>query len=262
MHWKPYFYIFKAYLMKDMSYRFNFLFSYILHMTRLLIYLAVWATIFVDKETIHHYTWDEMASYYVLITISTLLLAPSHLFEFQPLIRKGSLSTLLIKPIHIEANIFAKFLASKLPILLLMSTLSLLVLYLLNISFTLSLSPWSVLLFGLSFLLIFYFGLALSVLAFWLVEMWPLRKIFQGCMTLFGGIVAPLDLFPRSMQILAGFTPFPYFGYINVKALQGELTAQELQGHCLIAISWIVFFICVFKFLWKQGLKHYEAVNL
>ena len=62
-----------------------------------------------------------------------------------------------------------------------------------------------------SLLLTFYFGLFISVLAFWLVEMWPLKRLFQGCMAFFGGVIAPLDLLPQFLSSIAKYTPLPVF---------------------------------------------------
>jgi len=262
MNVKPYLLIFKANLAKDMSYRFNYLFTYILHVTRLLICLAVWSVIFTEHNEIHHYTWNEMVSYYAFNTIVLLLLFPTHMFDLQPLIRKGTLNSILIKPINIEANILAKFLASKLPLFLIMSVLTYLVFQLLKINIHVTVTTTTTILFILSFALTFYFGLFISALAFWLIEMWPLRRVFQGCMALFGGVIAPLDLLPSYITSLAVCTPFPYFGYFNVKALQGVVPESELYIYCLIAFAWIVLFAFAFKMLWKLGLKRYEAVNI
>lgn len=262
MRFQPYFLIFKANLAKEMSYRFNFIFSYVLHIARLLIYLTVWSVIFAEQGMIDGYTWNSIASYYALTTIIILLLAPSHMFDLQPLIRKGTLNSVIIKPISIEANIFAKFLASKVPILIIMPILILLVFTLLRINMDLSFHPLAITLFFLSFALTFYFGLFINSLAFWLIEMWPLRRFFQGCMALLGGIIAPLDLLPAYINSLALYTPFPYLGYFNVKALQGLIPENELMFHCLIGLSWTLLFGLSFKILWNLGLKHYEAVNI
>lgn len=262
MKLKPYVLMFKAHLAKEMSYRFNYLFFYILHTTRLLIYLAVWHLIFIQKSEIHGYTWSKMASYYAISTLVLLLFFPTHLFELQPLIRKGTLNSMLIKPLCIEGNILAKFLASKLPILFLMSLMTYLVFQFLNIEIYLHLSLFTAFLLVLSFSLTFYFGLFLGVLAFWLIEMWPIRRLFQGSMALLGGAMAPIDLLPNDIISLAKWTPFPYLGYYNVKALQGAISGKELYFHCGIVLGWVIFFALAFKILWRLGLKRYEAVNL
>lgn len=262
MHIKPYFLIFKANLAKEMSYRINFLFTYLLHTTRLLIYLTVWSVIFSKQTEINGYTWDSIATYYVLTSIIILLLAPSHMFDLQPLIRKGTLNSIIIKPINIEANIFAKFLASKVPVVIIMSALIFLVFNLLHIRMSLSLHPLAIILFFFSIGLSFYFGLFVSAFAFWLVEMWPLRRFFQGCMALLGGVIAPLELLPFYISSFAMYTPFPYLGYFNIKALQGLIPEHELFYHCLIGLGWTLLFALGFKMLWNLGLKRYEAVNI
>jgi len=262
MRVKPYVLVFKSNLSKEMSYRFNFLFSFFLHITRLLICLAVWSVIFSNHEMIKNYTWNEMASYYGISMIVVIIYYPGHMFDLQPLIRKGTLSALLIKPINMEANIFAKFCASKLPTLIVFSGITFLTLYLIGISLTLSVTPITIAFCCLSFFLSFYFGLCVSVLAFWLVEMWPLRRVFQGCMALFGGVIAPLDLLPNYISTSAFYSPFPYLGYFNVKAIQGKLTEFELLFYCAITCIWILVFVLGFRLLWNLGLKRYEAVNL
>ena len=258
---QPYILIFKANLATEMSYRFNFLFTYLLHITRLLIYLTVWSAIFAKQTEINGYTWDSIASYYVLNTIIILLLAPSHMFDLQPLIRKGTLSSIIVKPINIEANIFAKFLASKVPIFIIMSILILLVFQFMNIKMIIYFHPLAIMLFLSGFALTFYFGLFVSTLAFWLIEMWPLRRLFQGCMALLGGIIAPLDLLPANISLFATYTPFPYLGYFSVKALLGSIPENELLYHCVIGLGWTLLFLSGFKILWNLGLKRYEAVN-
>lgn len=259
---KAYLYIFQASLAKEMSYRVNFLFTYLLHITKLLIFLTVWSVIFAENQIIHNYTWERIATYYALMMIISLLCSPSHMFELQPLIRKGTLSSLLIKPINIEANLFAKFFAAKLPNFVILTTLTLLVYFFLNITLEISITSGGVLMVILAFFLTFYFGLFMSALAFWLIEMWPIRRLFQASMALFGGLIAPLDLLPKYLQIISMYTPFPYFAYINVKALQGAIPQNELVSHFYIALAWTVAFAIGFKILWRLGLKRYEAVNL
>jgi ABC-2 type transport system permease protein len=143
-----------------------------------------------------------------------------------------------------------------------MSILIFFVFQLLNIKIEIFFHPLAISLFFISLALSFYLGLCISAFAFWLIEMWPLRRFFQGCMALFGGIIAPLDLLPTSIKEIANFTPFPYLGYLNVKALQGSIPVDGLLQHCIIGFVWTILFAIGFKVLWNLGLKRYEAVNI
>ena len=262
MNIRPYFLIFKTTLAQEMSYRLNYFFGYILHITQLLIFLAVWSLLFTQQREVGNYTWTDMATYYALSMIILPVYFPSHMFELQPLIRKGTLSSLLLKPIRLEAQIIAKFSATKLPVCITLSALTLLVFYVVGIDLKLSITPLAIVFLLFSFFLVLSFGLCMSTLAFWLVEMWPLNRSFQGFMALLGGGIAPLDLLPDYIQICARFTPFPYLGYLPVKALQGLIPAHELQVHIVTAAVWAGLFAFGFKLLWKLGLKRYEAVNI
>jgi ABC-2 type transport system permease protein len=253
---------FKAHLTNEMSYRFNYLAAYLLRLTQLLISLAVWSFIFSNHQEIKSYTWNEMSTYFALAMLLALLFYPGHLFDMQSLIRKGGLNFILIKPMSFQGHILAKFLANKIPILVIMSAMIVLLFFFLDINLKIIISPASVIFSMLTFALSFYFGLCLGALAFWLVEMWPIRKLFQGSMALLGGMIAPIDLLPSFLASLAFYTPFPYLGYVNIKVLQDKISFQELQIHFLMVVLWIIFFVCSFNILWKKGLRRYEAVNL
>ncbi|WP_059360093.1 ABC transporter permease [Parachlamydia acanthamoebae] len=261
MSFQAYFLIFKAHLSKDMSYRFNFLFAYVLRITQLLLSLTVWSIIFENKSEINGYNWTDIASYFALISVTSLLFYPNHMFEMQPLIRKGILSSFLVKPINFEIHVLAKYLSSKIPPLIIMSLFVAVVFNFLDIPIDIYINFFTSSVLVSCLLLTFCFGLCVSQFAFWLVEMWPLKRLFQGCMLLFGGVIAPLDLLPPNLALVASYTPFPYFGYFSVKMLQGGFTNDELVRHVCIILVWTLMLFLSFKILWKKGLKKYEAVN-
>ena len=49
----------------------------------------------------------------------------------------------------------------------------------------------------------------IGVLAFWLEDVSPVFWVVQKLLFVFGGLMLPIELYPRAMQIAAAWTPFP-----------------------------------------------------
>lgn len=72
--------------------------------------------------------------------------------------------------------------------------------------------------------------------------MWPLRPIYNGLLSLFGGVMFPLDLLPENILNIIQYTPFSLFGYVNTKAIQGDLPLTLIINYLIASIFWIIFF--------------------
>ena len=51
--------------------------------------------------------------------------------------------------------------------------------------------------------------LTLGLLAFWLQDVTPVYWVWQKLLFIFGGLMLPIEVYPRFIQAAAGFTPFP-----------------------------------------------------
>jgi ABC-2 type transport system permease protein len=80
-------------------------------------------------------------------------------------------------------------------------------------------------------------------------------------MVMFGGVIAPLELFPPAAARLAAILPFRYMLSLPVELLLGRLTGSDRLAALGIQILWLAVFIGIYRLLWRIGLKHYSAVG-
>jgi len=71
----------------------------------------------------------------------------------------------------------------------------------------------------------------------------------------------PLDIFPKVIVNFLQFLPFFYFLYFPLKLYLGQLQSSEIIMGMLISLGWIFLFIFINRFIWRLGLKKYDAVG-
>jgi ABC-2 type transport system permease protein len=98
-----------------------------------------------------------------------------------------------------------------------------------------------------------------GIMAFWVVEIWPLTDMVEIVMYLFGGTLAPILLLPPTIQRLTEFLPFRYIFYEPVNLLLGNqpdpMSVIVRQG-IFVAILYVIY-----QLVWKAGIRRYEGIG-
>ncbi len=247
----------KIFIGKQMVYRFNFLMPYVLRLFQIVGSLVVWRALFVGKETINGYTFKEMVSYLIIAQFAVLVFYPFHMFSLQIHVRKGTIYAYLLRPCHYMLVSAAEFFGVKFFHLTLFA-----IVYAIFATWGgYDIGLMQIMMFLFSFSLAFFFGFFISCLAFFIVEMWPIKNLFIACMAILGGTVVPLDLLPKYISSWAPYTPFAYFSYVNVKVFQNELTEALIQAHLLNLVFMNIVFIVLSYVTFFLGVKRYEGVG-
>ena len=88
----------------------------------------------------------------------------------------------------------------------------------------------------------------IGVLAFWLQDIWPVFWVWQKLMFVLGGLMLPLELYPRIVQRVAVLTPFPamLFGpasfLLETAAITPGVLALKLAFWCVataVVVQWM-----------------------
>lgn len=98
------------------------------------------------------------------------------------------------------------------------------------------------------------FHLLIGVSAFWMQEVGPFYWLFEKLLFIFGGLMLPLVVYPKWIQILAFLTPFPaILGQRSALAIEFELyfVLQLLASLTL----WGIISITLLLVLYRKGLK-------
>lgn len=177
-------------------------------------------------------------------------------------IYSGQLSSDLVKPLNIFANLAAEDLADKLKNVSFLILETILLWWLFKP--TLSLPDASVIIIFLAWVLgglvlNFLITLLFGSLGFWSPDTWGPRFLFFTFVDLSAGKLFPLDIFPKIIQSIIMLTPFPYFAFLQSQLFLEKLTPTQITKYSLLLIFWIILFAFIVKKTWQRGIKDYTA---
>jgi ABC-2 type transport system permease protein len=98
--------------------------------------------------------------------------------------------------------------------------------------------------------------------AFYTTESSGVRNVVSHTVRVFSGQLVPLYLFPSGLRLIATSLPFSAMVYGPAHALQTTaLTWQEGQA-LATGLIWSLILLVISLYVWRRGLKSYEAVGI
>ena len=153
---------------------------------------------------------QEQLVWYLAVTEWILLSAPTRHFEIQEEVRRGDVTYQLARPVSYPRAALAQCLGTLLvraPVLGVVACGC-------ALAFTGQLPPFTTLLavvpLGvLASAILAELYVALGMVSFWLSDATPLYWVAGKLLFILGGLMLPLELYPRWLQLVAACTPFP-----------------------------------------------------
>lgn len=231
-------------------------------MLPLVVYLFIWSAA-AGGEDLGGLTQDTIAGYYlVLIVVNQLTYAVTN-WTVGDNIRYGQINRWLLQPMSPLYHALSSEIAIKLVYMLFSIPVTALMALILRPTFNLT---WgNVLLFlpslFLAWLLRFFWGYWLALLAFWATRADSLLALQDSLIFLIGGHLAPISLLPGWMQTPARILPFRYMSAFPVEILTNQLSLRQIWGGLLIQAGWALSAILLYRLVWRQGVRRYEAIG-
>jgi ABC-2 type transport system permease protein len=264
---KKYWHVIGIGIQNNLTYRFNFLARAIFGLIPLIAILSVWRTIYQSSTgNIGAYSFGEMISYYLLVTVVDALTAVNEDdWQIAADIKDGNISQFLLKPIDYLVYRLCLFLSGRVTYLAITGIpLGLFIGYF-HKYFILP-ADWAT--FGLfllsvvlTALLQFFISYTMAMLAFWVLEVSTFIFIVFAFEYIASGHMFPLDILPPALERALLFTPFPYQLYFPVSIYMGKIAGVNLLTGFLVQMGWVCAAYALARYAWRRGIRKYSAVG-
>ncbi len=251
-------------VMSTIEYRAAFLIFMINVVATPLISLLVWLTVG-EQGVALPYDRSQFVTYYVLLSVVSMLtstwLAP---FVAQA-IRLGGLSSYLLRPAPYIAHFAGNNLGEKIVKLPLLLPLVALVALFFWADLRLPDQPGDWLLFALALPLAatvaFLLDFVIGSLAFWMQDVSGLVRLKNLVGALLAGQLLPLALFPPEAAGFLEAQPFRYTLSFPLELLTGSLTPAATARGFAWQLGYCVGLWACYRLLWHYGLRSYAATG-
>lgn len=262
---KKYFIVFAISWQNEFTYRLNFVLWRFRNILKFLMTYFLWTGIFISTSSAFGYSKEQMLTYvFMVLAVQAIVLSSPSSDHMGGEIANGDLSNYLLKPVNYLKYWFTRDLASKL--LNLMFAMAELTILWFIFKPVLKLPAGIEALFGflISALLalgIYYFvNVSARFVAFWTPEnTWGVAFVILIFLEILAGGIFPLDILPKSVNIILQFTPFPYLIYYPIAIFVGKITGVELLRILGQSLTWLVLMFFITKIIWHKGLKVYAS---
>ena len=206
-----------------------------------------------------------MLTYIIGISVLRAIIFGSRTTDLAGMIKSGELvNKFLVRPWNIIQVFFFRDLAAKLLDIFFGVLELILIIRILKIPFYWP-ATWHSLLFFVSscliaLLLYFFLSFLLSLIAFWVDNVWAPRWLFGVIFLEFmSGAFFPLDVLPAPLLKLVYLTPFPYLLYFPLKIYLAQICFSGIIRILAIMLFWLGLVIPATVMVWRRGLRLYSA---
>ena len=228
------------------------------------VYLAVWAAVARSQGgEVDGFTAGDFAAYFLVTMVVNHATFSWIAWEFEYRVRQGTLSPLLLRPVHpIHRDIAENLSFKALTMAVVVPATALLAL-----AFRPSFAPvpWAIVAFvpalALAMALRFATDWTLALGAFWLTRVEALNRLYFVAVLFLSGQAAPLALLPPPARLLANLLPFRWFSAFPVDLLLGRLTPNEALIGFGAQLGWLAGAAALLRFVWARGIRRYGAVG-
>lgn len=228
------------------------------------IYLVVWSTIARSQGgSVDGYTAGQFAAYYIVWTLVRNINIVFTPYGWEPRIRQGQLSALLLRPVHPIHYDLSYFSGWKFVVVLFWLPIG----AILALIFRPTFSPtvFEVMAFALAlvgaYLIRSLFLWLLGMVTIWMTKVSALFELYISAELILSGRLVPVALLPPWARTLSNFLPFPWTFGFPITALIGKLSNVQLLQGLAAQVLWVAIGSGLVAICWRFSIRHYSAVG-
>lgn len=252
----------RASVQVTLTYRSRLVFLFIGMLFPILL-LFVWLTVDANGASAEGWDGSRFASYYVAAAVVYNLTSSGISWAWDSDLRSGGLSNRLLRPVPV----FHQYAASEageriVAAIVLMPVLIALTLVLPIIEYPVGIVALSGSLLAtlLAFTLAAMMSSTFALIGFWTTQSNNVYMLWWGLGSFASGWIAPLDVMPSWLKQTAEILPFRYTLGFPVEIALGLPTSEVVAGFTT-ALLWLALFTVVYKLMWRNGVRRYQAVG-
>ena len=111
----------------------------------------------------------------------------------------------------------------------------------------------------LAFVIEMLIGFLIGTIAFWTDETEALQLTIDRIKRFFSGGYFPLSLLPVTLATVSIYLPFAYSFYFPAQLYLKKISVHDGLIGLGVQLIWIIILSGILHFVWKRGLRKYEA---
>jgi ABC-2 type transport system permease protein len=252
---KKYLQIGKINFMNNIVYFSEFILKGLFILLILFIFIHIWRAAYSGKDLVEGYTLAMMI-WYLLMAESIVTSGSTIIREINADIQGGGIAYQLNKPYSYIGYYFAKSISYKLiGFLVTFAIGSILVSFMVGgFNFNLEYIPFLAITILLALILDFFMLLCIALLAFWFEDTTSFRWIYDKILFTIGGMLVPLEIFPKWLSNISNVLPFSFAVYQPAK-LFVSFDITRFVTVAGIQLIYILLFAVLAIILYKIGIR-------
>lgn len=226
--------------------------------------LVVWSTVTrTHGGPIAGYAGADFVAYFLVLMVVNAAIFSASMYDIERRIRSGTLSEMLLQPVHPITRDIGFTIATNLSSLATVVPAAVVLAAIFRPA--LHPAPWAIVAFVPAVLLAaplrFLVEWTIGLSGFWITRLQAAYATYYMALLFFSGQLAPLELFPHPVQTVAALLPFRWMLQFPVELLLGRLTPAEALAGFAAQGAWLVLSLLVLARVWHAGLRRYSAVG-
>lgn len=238
-------------------YKSNFYLFTLNRIIEIVVYIFVWQAIYDQTGNAGGYTITQMITYYILVFTLSSISNWGVNEDMAHSIRNGNINKELLNPLSYFQYYFGVNIGEMgFAIVVGIATFIICSLFW---SVTLPVSLINFLLFIFVILLgipiTFFFTMIVGTVGFYSSSIWGMQILRKSIISIFSGLIAPINLFPIWFQNIANILPFKELIYTPINIWLGQITTNEIIFVIIKQGIWIIVLYILAKLFFNHAVK-------